>query len=182
LRRAVLVTGNPNKLAEARRVGAEGLEAARIDLPEIQSLSLREVLRAKGQEAWRRLERPLIVEETSLELDALNGFPAPLVKWMLTAVGAEAMARIALDSGGDRAVARCGLMLLDRQGEVLVEGRVEGRLVSPGRGEGGFGWDPVFQPDGFSQTFGELSAEAKDEIGHRGKAWRALIRRLEGVG
>ncbi|MEO7794105.1 MAG: non-canonical purine NTP pyrophosphatase, partial [Thermoanaerobaculia bacterium] len=87
----LLVTGNPSKLAEARRLTAAAgvqLDAIALDLPEIQSLDMEVVLRAKGEQAFGVSGRPVIVEETGLELTAMNGFPGPLVKWMLEAVGA----------------------------------------------------------------------------------------------
>lgn len=174
----VLVTGNPGKLAEARRIFAGDLRSLAIDLPEIQSLDLEEVVRAKGAEAWRRVGRPLIVEETGLELAALNGFPGPLVKWMLAAIGAEGLAKTAHACGDPRTTARCLLLYRDEEREVLAEGICTGTLVLPARGEGGFGWDPVFQPDESDKTFGELSGVAKDRLGHRGRAWRQLLERL----
>jgi len=170
-----LVTGNPGKLAEARRLAGAGLEAVDCDLPEIQELDVHAVLAAKAEEAWRRLQRPLIVEETSLELQALAGFPGPLVKWMLQAVGAEGIARTALALGDPRVTARCVLLLVDGERRVLGEGVTHGTLVLPPRGPHGFGWDPVFLPDGESLTYGELEPARKDAIGHRGKAWRALL-------
>lgn len=182
----VLVTGNRGKLAEARRLFAAAgdettLEAVEIDLPEIQSLDLHEILRAKAAEAWRRLARPLVVEETGLYLPALAGFPGPLVKWMLEAVGAEGIARTARVLGDDRVEARCALLLLDGEREWLAEGATFGRLVLPARGPHGFGWDPVFLPDGESRTYGELPGPEKDRLGHRGRAWRALREQLESV-
>jgi len=76
----VLVTGNPGKLAEARRLLGSGadLQAVEVDLPEIQSLDLEAILRAKAEEAWRRVGRPLVVEEAGLGLAALHGFPGPV--------------------------------------------------------------------------------------------------------
>jgi XTP/dITP diphosphohydrolase len=59
-------------------------------------------------------------------------------------------------------------------GEWVVTGQVEGRLVRVPRGSGGFGYDPIFLPDGFDQTTAEMTAEAKDAISHRGRAFRAL--------
>ncbi|MGE5234237.1 MAG: non-canonical purine NTP pyrophosphatase [Acidobacteriota bacterium] len=173
-----LVTGNPGKLAEARRLAGASLEAVDCDLPEIQELDIRKVLAAKGEEAWRRLRRPLIVEETGLELQALNGFPGPLVKWMLEAVGAAGIARAALALGDARVTARCVLLLVDDARRVLAEGTTDGTLVLPPRGANGFGWDPVFLADGESLTYGELEPARKDAIGHRGRAWRALLERL----
>ncbi len=175
----VLVTGNPGKHAEARRIAGAELEAAAIDLPEIQSLDLLEVLRAKADEAWRRLGRPLVVEEAGLELAAFNGFPGPLVKWMLDAVGPDGIARAAAALGDARAVARCALLYRWDGGELIAEGRTEGTLVFPGRGDQGFGWDPIFLPAGGSRTFGELTGADKDAVSHRGRAWRSLLARLE---
>src|SRR5690242_4707624 len=102
----VLVTGNTGKIAEARLAVGADLEAVEVDLPEIQSLDYQEVLRAKAEEAWRRVGRPLVVEEAGLDLAALNGFPGPLVKWMLKAVGAEGLSRTAAGLGDVRAAAR----------------------------------------------------------------------------
>ncbi len=177
-RRFVLVTGNQGKLAEARRIVGPWLEAVEVDLPEIQSLDLVEVLRAKAQEAWRRVGRTLVVEETGLDLAALGGFPGPLIKWMLEAVGPEGIARTALALGEEGVVVRCALLWFDGAREVVAEAAVAGRLVLPPRGEGGFGWDPVVVPAGQDLTYAELGEAAKDALGHRGRAWRGLIEKL----
>lgn len=171
----VLVSGNRGKIAEARLAARWELEAVELDLPEIQSLDLLTVLRAKAEEAWRRLGRPLVVEEAGLSLAALNGFPGPLVKWMLEAVGAEGIARTAHALGNARATACCGLLLKDGDRELLGEGETSGTLVLPGRGGHGFGWDPVFLPAGETRTFGEMSDLEKLAVSHRGKAWRSLL-------
>lgn len=176
--RFVLVTGNPGKVVEARRLCGLELEAVEIDLPEIQSLNLRDVVRAKAAEAWRRVGRPLVVEEVGLELAALNGFPGPLVKWMLDAMGAEGIAAAVRRLGDPRATARALLLLKTADDEILAEGATSGELVVPGRGEGGFGWDPVFRPSGQDLTYGELSPEEKDRLSHRGRAWRDLLAKL----
>ncbi|MDX1503656.1 MAG: dephospho-CoA kinase [Thermoanaerobaculia bacterium] len=175
---AALVTGNPGKLAEARRLCGPQLEGVEADLPEIQSLDLLEVLSAKADEAWRRLGRPLVVEETGLELDALEGFPGPLVKWMLRAIGPGGIARLADRLGDRRATARCALLYRDAERTVVAEGRTRGTLTPEPRGDGGFGWDPVFVPEGSELTYAELGDAVKDSIGHRGRAWRALLERL----
>ena len=175
----VLVTGNPGKRAEAERILGCSLECIDEDLPEVQGLDLVEVLRAKAAEAWRRLGRPLVVEETGLELAALGGFPGPLVKWMLQAVGADGIARVGIALEEPGVTARCALAYTaDGADLVIAEGATRGTLVSPGRGGGGFGWDPVFLPEGETRTYGELPAAEKDRIGHRGRAWRELASRF----
>ena len=172
------VSGNAGKIAEARLASGLPIEAVEVDLPEIQSLDVGEILRAKVDEAFRRLERPVVVEETCLELEALNGFPGPLVKWMLEAVGAEGIARTVQCLGNPRAKALCLLHYKGRRSELVAFGEVEGTLVLPARGANGFGWDPVFQPDGETRTFGELTPAEKLEKGHRGRAWRHFLELL----
>lgn len=174
-----LVTGNRNKLIEAERILDKSLACEPLDLPEIQSLDLLEVLRAKGEDAWRRLRRPVVVEETGLDLAAMGGFPGPLVKWMLEAVGPEGIARTAHALGDPRATARCALIYLDGETEQVAEGETRGELVLEPRGEGGFGWDPIFVPEGRRETYAELGSSVKDRLGHRGRAWRRLQRLLQ---
>ena len=72
-------------------------------------------------------------------------------------------------------------MALARNGDLLgmFEGIVQGRITDKARGDSGFGYDPIFVPDGFEQTFGELSEEVKNTISHRAKAIRALADRLQ---
>jgi len=178
LDRAALVTGNLDKLAEAERICGFSLRHEEIDLPEIQSSDLAEVAREKALEAWRRLQQPVIIDETSLELAALNGFPGPLVKFMLDAVGPEGIAGTAAALADSGASAVCLLVLYDGRDMVFGQGRTEGRLVLPARGAGGFGFDTVFEPEGEILTFAELGDTGKDEIGHRGRAWRALVAEL----
>jgi len=174
-RTPVFVTGNPHKLAEARQVTGLTIDSIEIDLPEIQSLNVGPILNAKAEEAWRQVGRPVIVEETCLELAALNGFPGPLVKWMLEAVGADGLAETALKLGNPRAKAVCCLTYFDDGKMLGAWGECEGTLVQPARGSRGFGWDPVFVPDGHSRTFGEMSDAEKTGIGPRGKAWRHFL-------
>jgi XTP/dITP diphosphohydrolase len=177
----VLVTGNLGKIAEARLALGGDVETVLADLPEIQSLDYLEVVRAKADEAWRQVGRPLIVEEAGLDLAALNGFPGPLVKWMLEAVGAEGLSRTAASLGDVRATSRCFLFYKDGEQELIAEGRTDGTLILPRRGTHGFGWDPVFLPDGGTHTFAELTGPEKGVVSHRGKAWREMVRMLGAI-
>lgn len=174
-----LVTGNPDKLRETARVLGFRPEHVDLDLPELQSLDILEVLEAKGESAWRRLGRALVVEETGFYLDALAGFPGPLVKWLLAAIGPLGIARLGAALGDRGAVARCALLFRDGERTVIGAGETRGTLAPAPSGEGGFGWDPVFVPEGHDATYAELPDETKDEIGHRGRAWRDLLARLE---
>lgn len=174
-----LVTGNPGKLRESERVLGFRPEHVDLDLPELQSLDLLEVLEAKAETAWQRLGRALVVEETGFYLDGLNGFPGPLVKWLLEAIGPVGIAGLGAALGERGAVARCALLFRDGERTVVGRGETRGTLAPRPSGGGGFGWDPVFVPEGYRETYAELSAATKDRIGHRGRAWRDLLSRLE---
>lgn len=175
----VLVTGNPGKRHEAARILGFEPPCAPLDLPEIQSLDLAEVLEAKAEEAWRQLGRPLVVDETGLELAALGGFPGPLVKWLLAAVGAAGLARIAHTLGNPVATARCLLLYRDGERRVIGSGATPGQIAPTPRGERGFGFDPVFIPEESELTYGEIAEVDKDALGHRGRAWRDLLRAFD---
>lgn len=178
----LLISGNRGKLAEARRICQFPLDALAIDLPEVQSLDLVEVLRFKAREAWLRTRQPVVVDETGLEFAGMNGFPGPLIKWLLESVGAEGLSRTALAFDDDRATARCGLLWFDGEREVRGEGAVTGQLVLPPRGDDGFGFDPVFQPDGGELTYAEMSSEEKNRTSHRYLAWTDLLGNLTDQG
>lgn len=175
MKRLRLVTGSAGKLAEARRILGEDLEAVALDLPEIQSLDPLEVARAKAGAAVAAVGGWVIVDDTGLGFEALGGFPGPLVKWLLAAVGPRGIADLVGRLHDDRAKVSCVVVATDGQDEVVGRAEVSGRIVGP-RGAHGFGWDSVFEPDDpGGATYAELDAAAKDAVGHRGKALRALL-------
>jgi XTP/dITP diphosphohydrolase len=176
----VFVTSNLGKLREAEAVLGQSLDHCEIDLPEMQTLDLEEVVRGKARAAWQRLGRPALVEDTSLELAGLGGFPGPLIRWLLASVGPEGICRISGCFDDRHATARCLVCATDGSTEVFGEGVVEGVISPNPRGAGGFGWDSVFVPaDGGSCTYGEMSEEEKNLISHRHKAFIALRDALE---
>jgi non-canonical purine NTP pyrophosphatase (RdgB/HAM1 family) len=125
----VFVTSNLGKLREAEAVLGRSIDHCELDLPEIQTLDLEEVVRNKAQAAWKRLERPVLVEDTSLELGGLGGFPGPLIRWLLASVGPEGICRIAGCFDDRRATARCLICATDGSIEVFGEGVVEGAIA-----------------------------------------------------
>ena len=170
----VFVTGSADKRREAARILGFEPESHALDLPERQSLDLAAILKAKAEAAFAALRRPVLVEDVSFEIAAMNGFPGPLVKWMLAALGAEGLAQAALALGDGEAKAVCALAFYDGESLRTFAGETTGHLVAQARGRNGFGWDPVFQPQGSELTFAELEPSEKDRFSHRGKAWRAF--------
>jgi len=175
----VFVTSNLGKLEEASAVLGLRLRHHALDLPEIQSLDLEEVVRHKARTAFERLGTPVLVEDTSLELVGLGGFPGPLVRWMLSTVGPAGIARVAHAFADPRALVRCLACAIDGTEEVLGLGEVRGVIVEAPRGTRGFGWDSIFAPDGAGgRTYAEMQPAEKNAVSHRRRALLALRARL----
>ncbi len=171
----VFVTSNLGKLGEAEEVLGAKLHHHALDLPEIQSMDLEEVVRHKARAAWERLRRPVLVEDTSLELAGLGGFPGPLVRWLLVSVGPEGIARLAHAFADPRATVRCMACACDGGDEVVGLGVVRGRIAERPRGRKGFGWDSIFIPDeGDGRTYAQMPPALKNSLSHRRKALEAL--------
>ena len=125
---------------------------------------------------------PAVADDSGLCVDALNGMPGVLsARWAGGHGDDKANLELVLAQVADVPGARLGArfvcaaaLVVRRRREWVVTGQVEGRLIRAPRGSGGFGYDPIFLPDGFDQTTAEMTAEAKDAISHRGRAFRAL--------
>ncbi len=177
----VFVTSNVGKLREAEAVLGVALDHHALDLDELQSLDLDEVVRHKAVAALERLGRPVLVEDTGLELTGLGGFPGPLVKFLLACVGPEGICALARCFGDDAATARCIACASDGDRTVLGVGAVPGRITAAPRGSRGFGWDSVFVPDvGDGRTYAEMPDADKNAISHRRLALSDLLRALGG--
>lgn len=159
------ITGNKGKLEEAKSILSD-VECLDIDLPEIQDLDAHNVIQAKLAEALKTQTGEFIIEDISLYCEALNGLPGPLIKWFLKTVGNDGIYKMVSAFGNSRVEVKAIIGYADGKGGTqYFEGVVKGSIVAP-RGEG-FGWDPIFQPDGYDKTFGEMSAEEKNKISMR---------------
>ena len=197
----VLATRNAAKLRElARILGAEdrasrdgggqirlaGLDEfpGAPDVPETgATFEENALLKARAIADYTGL--PAVADDSGLCVDALNGMPGVLsARWAGGHGGDQANLDLVLAQVGDvpedrrgaRFVCAAALVIPGNPArEWVVTGQVEGRLIREPRGRGGFGYDPIFLPDGFEQTTAEMTAEAKDAISHRGRAFRALV-------
>jgi len=128
--------------------------------------------------AWERLRRPVLVEDSGLEILAWNGFPGALVKWLEKSAGLETIVRMLEPFSDRRARAVCAIAGFDGERLWTARGVTEGEIAPGPRGAGGFGWDPIFVPTGSQRTFAELPPAEKDAISHRGRAWAALAEKI----
>jgi XTP/dITP diphosphohydrolase len=189
----VLATRNEGKLRELARildtgrlVGLDAFPGAP-DVPETEAtFEGNALLKARAIAAYTGL--PAVADDSGLCVDALNGMPGVLsARWAGRHGDDKANLELVLaqlaDVPDDRLGARfvCAAALVDPAGgEWVTTGEVAGRLIRERRGSGGFGYDPIFVPDGFQETTAEMTPEAKDAISHRGRAFRALAPYIQG--
>lgn len=195
--RVVLATRNAHKVVEVQRILAEAavdLEVIGLDqLPRAEAsapvpdvaetgatFAENALLKAHAIAAYTGL--PAIADDSGLCVDALNGMPGILsARWSGRHGDDASNLRLVLEQIADVPPERrgayfvCAAALADPDGnEHVVEGRLDGTLVEEPRGSNGFGYDPVFVPDGEIRTTAQMSPAEKDAISHRGRAFRAL--------
>ena len=177
--RLLFVTSNAGKVREVEAILGSPVEQLDLDVPEIQALDVEVVVREKARAAFAHAGRPVLVEDTGLYLDALRGLPGALVRWFLATIGPEGICNL-IPPGADRgAHARTAVALCDGETVEVLTGEVPGVIVSRPRGEGGFGWDPIFQPAGATRTFAEMDQAEKNAFSMRRRALERLRERLD---
>ena len=164
------VTSNPNKFRELSELLEFNLSHIELDLQEIQTTNLHELVKFKIRKAYEYAQAPVIVEDTSLYFLAWNELPGPQVKFFLKNLGLSGMVR-ALDAFNNNSACAVCCLGFTKDGEriQLFEGKIKGVIVNP-RGSQNFGWDAIFLPEGHQQTFGEMSPKEKHQISPRGMA------------
>jgi XTP/dITP diphosphohydrolase len=192
---AVLATRNPHKLDEIRRILAESeLDLELIDIAEAEArtgLQVPEVAetgatfednaRLKSEAVCVATGLPALADDSGICIDALNGMPGVLsARWSgagddaanLALVVAQISAVVPERRGAQFACAAA--FTCPQQGTTVLVGTLEGRVITEPRGTNGFGYDPIFVPEGDSRTTAEMTAAEKDAISHRGRAFRRL--------
>lgn len=157
----IFVTGNPEKAANFSKHMGQEITHQPAELDEIQTLNAHELVEHKVRQAYEQLGRPVLVEDVTFSFDALGGeLPGPFVKFFINAAsGDEKMCRM-LDGFSDRhAVARCTYAYFDGERLELFDGELRGIIADSPRGTNGYGFDRIFEPDGFD---GRTAAELDD--------------------
>jgi len=194
----LVASRNRKKLAEMRRVlDAAGLTSlALLSLDEVEPFdeapetgaTFEENALAKARDAFVATGLPCVADDSGLEVDALNAMPGVLsARWAGVHGDDIANNELLLAQLRDVPDERRGAAfvsasaLVSSDGEVVVRGRWPGRIASEPRGDDGFGYDPVFIPEGLSCSAAELTPERKDAISHRGRALALLLPALRGL-
>lgn len=185
----VFATNNAHKLSEVRAVLGEGFELVTLrevgiteDIPETGA-TLDENASQKAHYVYERTGLDCFADDTGLEVEALNGAPGVRSARYATeghdfAANNRKLLHELEGKTNRRARFRTVISLIRGGVEQQVEGIVEGRIATEEAGCGGFGYDPLFVPDGHTVTFAEMSADAKNAISHRGRAVAELVKLL----
>ena len=190
--RLLVATHNRGKLEEIQHLlkpyGITAISAAELGLPEPEETEDSFVgnARIKAHAAAKAANLPALADDSGIEIDALDGAPGVYTAdWAETPTGRDFVKAMtdtwakleAINAPEPRTAAFCCTFVLawpDGHDEVF-EGRMPGRIVWPMRGDQGHGYDPIFQPDGFDVTFGEMDRWQKNKISHRAKAFEKLV-------
>ena len=191
----LLATANQKKLVELQRILDSALGGNRValiglagfedypDVPE-SGLTFGENALIKAREGASRTGLPTVADDSGLAVDALNGMPGVFsARWAGRHGDDQANLDLVLGQIGDvpdqhrgGAFVCAAALVLPNGREHLVEGRQTGKILRARRGDGGFGYDPIFLADGQNRTNAELAPAEKDAISHRGKAFRELAK------
>lgn len=185
--RLIIASHNPGKVTEiddlVRPYGVTAVSAGSLGLPEPEETgtSFAENAVLKARAAALAADMPALADDSGLVVAALDGAPGiRSARWAGPekdfAMAMEMIERKLGDTAERRASFVCALALAWPDGEAdLFEGEVHGVLVWPPRGDRGFGYDPMFVPDGHRETFGEMEPAAKHRISHRAAAFRRFV-------
>lgn len=177
------VTGNAGKLSEAReRLEPLGFTVEGDDrgYPEVQAEDLETVCRFGLDALKGRVEVPFMLEDAGLFVDALGGFPGVYASFAYGTIGNEGILKLMEGVEGRSARFRSVIGFHDGDESRFFDGVVEGRMSLEERGAEGFGFDPIFVPQGGKRTFSEMTQAEKGALSHRGRALDALLDHVDG--
>ena len=177
------VTENRHKLREVQSI-LEPLNVkvnwARTRKVEIQSNDLSEIAKFSAEEVSKRVYGQVVVEDAGLFVESLSNFPGPFSAFVLKTIGIAGIVKLMAGNPTREAQFRSAVAVATN-GRLLAifKGTIKGSITQNPRGKGGFGFDPIFVPEGKNKSFAQLSTNSKNSISHRGKAFKALAAWLE---
>ena len=177
-----LVTTNEGKFRELSHIlEGRGISIERLDreYPEVQGATLEVVVRYALDVLGKTLD-DIVIDDSGMFIEALHGFPGVFSSHAFKTIGTDGILRLLL--GRENRAARFETVLgLRRRGKNhLVRGECKGTIAEAAQGASGFGFDPIFVPDGQTRTLAEMTEDEKNAVSHRGNAARALAALLSG--
>lgn len=169
MKRITFITWNSWKYNEAKSIVWDHIELEQvdIDLPEIQTVSVKEVIENKLKEWYKQIKTPLIVEDTWLEFESWNWLPWALIKFFLKSVWNEGLIKMLEPYQNKRAKVVCYVWYFDWEHTVFFNWELSWSISDEVLWESWFQFDKIFIPNWQTKTFAQLSAEEKNKISHR---------------
>jgi non-canonical purine NTP pyrophosphatase (RdgB/HAM1 family) len=155
------ITGNQSKADYLAKYLGFPVEHQKVNVDEIQSLDLKEIVERKVKQAYKVVQGPVIVEDVSLEFVAFGRLPGTFIRFYVDEVPFETICK-SLDGLDRGAIARCTFGYYDGKRLEFFEGSLKGRIADLPAGDNGYGWDKIFIPDGYRVTRASLD-EADDK-------------------
>lgn len=173
------ITGNKHKAKQLSEYLGADVSHHNLDLEEIQSMSLEEIVEYKLKRAYEAIKKPVIVDDVSLELGCLNGFPGPLTKWFQSSLSGQEICDLVKKYDDKTATVRVVIGFYDGKTLEYFETAVPGTIAETPAGEGGFGFDIFFIPNGYEITRGLMNEEDYEKTNHRKMSVEKLKKYLE---
>lgn len=170
----VFITGNQHKADFLAKWLGHPVQHHKLDLDELQSLDLHEVVDHKVRQAYEILKKPVLVEDASLTFTAMGRLPGTFIKWFIEELGYDGLLRLANSLPDQEAIGRVCYAYYDGKDLKIFEGEMRGRIAPEARGSGGFGFDPIFIHEGHTQTRAEMDEKLYAELSYRTDALKKL--------
>jgi len=174
----LFVTSNPGKAREADEILGSDVERVDYDCVEIQSDSLEDIAVHSARDAYDHFGEPCFVDDSGMFVEGVGGFPGPYSSYVYSTLSLDGVLRALEGFEGDDRGARfdCVVAYHDGKDVHTFEGTVRGRVAREQRGEGGFGYDPIFEvtEENDGRTFAEMPPEEKNAVSHRRRAFEAF--------
>ena len=176
-----IITSNPGKVLEYREaLSSFGIDTEHFEMPydEIQSAELTEVVRDGMDRLKESGMTDFIIDDSGMFVDSLRGFPGVYSAYVHKTIGNAGVLKLMEKVSDRKANFQCCIGCNMAGHDIIVLGKCEGSILYEERGSGGFGYDPVFSPDG-KRSFAEIPITEKNEISHRGNAVRLLVEEIK---
>ena len=176
-----IVTHNRHKYQEMKKI-IPSLEMVDMEYPEIQADTIEEVVEFALNYLSERIDENFIIDDSGLFIHSLNDFPGVYSAYVFRTLGNKGILKLMEDKEDRRATSKTVIGVRIQGQNFKFVGICHGEIATEPRGDNGFGYDPIFIPEGYEKTFAEMSTEEKNRVSHRGKALRKVASFVEKFG
>lgn len=165
LSKIYIATTNDKKVESIKNILGIEVEKVSLELPEIQSIDIGEVVAYSAKEAFKKTGKPVLVNDTGFYIEAWKGLPGALITWFTKyTVGVPGLLKMLETEDNRHASAKTIYAFFDGKKLHKFLGEINGVITRGEKGTYGFEWDSIFKPDGYDKTFGEMLPEEKDNV------------------